>query len=235
MGDFNQYLWVEKNLKLIKSKVLEIGSKYYSEETFIDYRRLCEDNNLDYLGTDLTEGRNVDLVIDFTDDPSTIHKKLNTNFNTVICCSVLEHVKDIFKFSQNISSIIEADGTLFISVPFVWEYHGYPDDYWRFTPAAIEYLFNQFTFPEEYRTISSHLPNDLMKLQTDPNFFSYKTLLEGTNDPKNRLKVVNLLKALIDLVLKRKINNETILFNSIGTTRIFKSSCINMIGFRNNS
>jgi hypothetical protein len=232
MGDFNQYFWVEKNLGLIKPDVLEIGSKFYSPDTFIDYRKLCYDHNLNYFGADLSEGRNVDMAIDFTNDISVIKEKLNTKFKTVICCSVLEHVKDIFKFSQNVSEIVDKGGVIFVSVPFVWEFHGYPNDYWRFTPAGIEYLFDQFIFPVEYRTISSHLPYDMEPLSDNPNHFCYSTLLGGTNNPKLDGNRINYLKVLYNLFIRKKFKNQRILFNSIGTTRIFKSCSINMIGIK---
>ena len=60
-------------------------------------------------------------------------------------CKVLNYpsVKDIYKFAKNVTHIIYKGGVIFVSVPFTWEYHGYPDDYWRFTPAAIEYLFRE--------------------------------------------------------------------------------------------
>lgn len=38
------------------------------------------------------------------------------------------------------------DGVVFISVPFCWKIHGYPSDYWRFTPEAIKVLFPEIKF-----------------------------------------------------------------------------------------
>jgi len=232
MGDLNQYLWVKKNLELIRPDVLEIGSKFYSEETFIDYRKLCNDHNINYLGADLSEGQNVDLVIDFTAHISLIKKKLSKKYRTILCCSVLEHVKDIFKFADNVTEIVESGGIIFISVPFTWEYHGYPNDYWRFTPAAIEYLFNQFVFPVEYRTISSHLSFDVEQLEDNPNHFCYSVLLNGTNKPETVKIPLKLLRIIYNLIFRKRIKNERLLFNSIGTTRIFKPSSINMIGIK---
>jgi hypothetical protein len=232
MGDFNQYLWVKSNLNFLKSDVIEIGSKSYSQNTFNDYRKLCTDNEIKYLGVDLSEGPNVDLIIDFTEDFSVIQEKLKLKFNTVICCSVLEHVKDIFKFAKNTTSIINPGGVLFLSVPFIWEYHGYPYDYWRFTPAGVEYLFDQFSFPLEYRTISSHVPKDMVPLAENPNHFSYKELLNGTNNPESMPKRVKLLRSLYNVIIRNRVIDEHILYASIGTTRYFKSSCINMIGFK---
>jgi hypothetical protein len=232
MGDFNQYFWVKKNLKLIKPDVLEIGSKFYSADTFFDYRKLCNDNNINYFGTDLNEGRNVDLAVDFTDDISLIKKKLNAKYNTVICCSVLEHVKNIFKFAENVSELVETGGAIFISVPFTWEFHGFPNDYWRFTPAGIEYLFDQFTFPIEFRTISSHLLSDMEELTDNPNSFCYSSLLGGTNNPSAVKVPFKIFSFFYNLLVRKKVKNDRILFNSIGTTRVFKPSCLNMIGFK---
>jgi len=235
MGDFSQYLWVKKNIDLIKSDVIEIGSKFYSDNTFSDYRSLCIKNNKNYLGIDLSEGKNVDHVIDFTEDITLIEKtlkekKLNTKYSAVICCSVLEHVKDIFSFAKNISTIIEPGGTLFISVPFSWEYHGYPSDYWRFTPNAIEYLFDSFSFKEEFRTISSHQDGDMQGIIQDPNDFSYRQILDGVVQTKFQISNYEIFKAIYHLIKFKKIYNQKVLFNSINTTRYLKPSCINMIG-----
>ncbi len=232
MGDFNQYLWVKNNLNMIKSNVLEIGSKFYDTSTFNDFRKLCSDKGVEYVGADLSEGKNVDIVLDFTLSSLAVNQKLNQKFNTVICCSVMEHVKDIFAFANNVSEIVEEDGVLFLSVPFTWEYHGYPNDYWRFTPAAVEYLFKDFTFPNEYRTISSHIPNDIKPLHENPNHFCYSTILEGSPNPEKVKSKTNLLKTIYHIFFNKIINSEQILYNNIRTTRYFRPSCINMVGIK---
>lgn len=232
MGDFNQYLWVKNNLSIVKPDVLEIGSRFYSDDTFNDFRKLCIENNAGYIGADLSSGKNVDVVVDFTDDIAVVKDKLKITFKTVICCSVLEHVKDMFQFAKNVSEIIDDGGAIFLSVPFTWEFHGYPNDYWRFTPASVEYLFNRFDFPKDLRTISSHIPHDIKPFTDNPNPFCYSTLLAGTNDPAKAQYSGSLMKNLYHLLFRNKIQDEKILYNSIGTTRIFKPSCINMIGFK---
>lgn len=232
MGDINQLIWVKKNLDFVKSDVIEIGSKFYSKETFMDYRNLCTENGLKYIGTDLIEGQNVDMVVDFTENISIIEKKLGNKFNTVICCSVLEHVKDIVSFANNVSAIVNQGGVLLLYVPFTWEFHGYPNDYWRFTPAAVEYLFNHFSFPTEYRTISSHISDDMEQIVDNPNHFSYSVLLNGTNNPHQFNKPLKFLNFVYNLIIKKKLIDSHILFNSIGTTRILKPSCINMVGIK---
>ncbi len=186
MGDINQFAWIKKHKNLIKGPVLEIGSKHYSKDVSINYRSLCE--GLQYIGTDMQAGNNVDVVIDFTDDLDKIRKQLNVpTIGTVICCSVLEHVNDVFKMSQNISKLMEKGSILFVSVPFSWKFHGYPSDYWRFTPEGLKYLFREFEF--DHGMTSSNVNNDLQDSIADPNSFMVKGIRKDSFLEKLFLKL----------------------------------------------
>lgn len=170
MGHVNQYEWVRSHREYIREPVLEVGSRHYAPQASIDYRGLCKDGR--YLGVDMSEGANVDLVIDFSDDPQVVEKKLGgETFATVICCSVLEHVENVFQMARNISTFTVSGGSLFLLVPFTWRFHGYPSDYWRFTPRAVEFLFPDFRFPPELGTVSSNSDGDHEPLSDDLNRF----------------------------------------------------------------
>ncbi len=173
MGDINQFQWVQQNQHLINGPVLEVGSRHYSKESSINYRALCK--SVEYIGIDMSPGDNVDLVLNLTEDFSLIEEKLDgKRFNTVICCSVLEHVDNIFQMTQNISRLTNAGSVLFVSVPFTWRFHGYPNDYWRFTSEAIKYLFPEFSFKQELGTVSSNIEGDVEALEENPNSFIVK-------------------------------------------------------------
>lgn len=73
MGDTNQLKWVSKHRHLIAGPVVEIGSRHYTPQSSIDYRGLCA--GLEYVGVDMSEGVNVDLVLDRTSHYSAIEKK----------------------------------------------------------------------------------------------------------------------------------------------------------------
>ncbi len=68
---------------------------------------------------------------------------LDKKFNLVLCTSVLEHVKNPFKVSQQLESI--SNKYIFIVVPFIFPYHPKADnsvkDYWRFTDSGLRELF----------------------------------------------------------------------------------------------
>jgi SAM-dependent methyltransferase len=143
MGCTNQLSFIKENLRLIKGPVLEVGSKDYGSTP--DLRPFLP--GCQYVGIDMEAGKGVDLVLDLTDDLSAISARLPVaKFNTVICFSVLEHCCNPFKMCANISDLLNPGGLVFVSVPFSWKIHGFPSDYWRFTPQAIRVLFPGFDF-----------------------------------------------------------------------------------------
>jgi len=193
MGDINQYIWMEKYKDLVKGPVLEIGSKHYADDVSINYRQIFD--SLEYIGTDMQAGPNVDKVIDFTQDIDVIRKQLDgKKINTIICCSVLEHVDNVFKMAENISSILEPGGVLFISVPFHWRFHGYPSDYWRFTPEGVKYMFKNFAFDGDKGMTSSNLKGDIAQGTDKPNDFLLRNVKKAFPLPVRILKKLGLFK-----------------------------------------
>lgn len=63
-------------------------------------------------------------------------------YDVGICMDLLEHTSDPFLVAKNIKNSLKKGGILFVTVPFIWEIHYYPSDYWRFTPQGVEQLFN---------------------------------------------------------------------------------------------
>lgn len=138
MGDLNQFDFVVENLSLIKGPVLEIGSKDYGNTN--NFRPYFSQDV--FIGIDQDAGTGVDKVCDFTENYTSLKQQIGIDkFGLIICLSVLEHCRNPFKMAENISQFLEEEGYLFISVPFVWNLHSFPEDYWRFTPSSLEVLF----------------------------------------------------------------------------------------------
>ena len=124
-----------------KEPILEIGSKIYSNYKQFSPRIIHEDN-ISYIGIDIEKGNGVDKIVDLSLNNNIIEELgWQEKFNTIHCHCVLEHVLDIFKFSNNISKILKKGGILYITIPFSWKIHRIPVDMWRFTPQSIDYLF----------------------------------------------------------------------------------------------
>ena len=165
MGDKNQMMFVARHAPLLQEPILEVGSKNHGNTP--DYRAMLRVT--DYTGVDMEAGPNVDLTLDLTMDFSDIDRRLGgRRYKTVICASVLEHCRDPFKMCSTISMLVECGGFLYISVPFSWKTHGYPSDYWRFTPDGVKMLFPEFTFDAHEGAVSSSLDGDLVPLGLEP-------------------------------------------------------------------
>lgn len=65
-------------------------------------------------------------------------------FGVGFCMDVLEHTSQPFVVAENICLSLKPGALLFVTVPFTWELHYYPKDYWRFTPQGLEELFKDY-------------------------------------------------------------------------------------------
>ena len=137
MGHINQMLYLEGLMPEAAGPVLEIGSRDYGNtSSFRDHY----DGN-EYVGVDMTPGDGVDCVLDLTQGTGDLPRG---HFALGICCSVLEHVRQPWLLAENVTALIRPGGSLYMSVPWVWRYHPYPDDYYRFSWRGVVELFPQF-------------------------------------------------------------------------------------------
>lgn len=80
-------------------------------------------------------GDGVDLVVNLEE---TLPHGLG-QFDHIDCLSVLEHSRRPWLLAENLQRLMR--GTIYVSAPFVWKVHAYPDDYFRFTPSGIRSIF----------------------------------------------------------------------------------------------
>jgi SAM-dependent methyltransferase len=148
MGDLNQLTYLKHWVPKVEGPVLEIGSKEYgSTSSFRDFYAGSE-----YVGLDMAEGNGVDVVVDLTKSIEPLHENY---FGLGICCSVLEHVEKPWLFAANLTRLIRPGGLLYMSVPWVWRYHAYPDDYFRFSHRGVISLFDEFSWSNTYYSSSA--------------------------------------------------------------------------------
>ncbi len=136
MGDLNQLAYLKRWVPKADGPVLEVGSKDYGST--VSFRDFYVGN--EYVGLDMAPGQGVDVVADLT---RTIEPLKEAHFGLAICCSVLEHVEKPWLFAANLTRLLRPGGLLYMSVPWVWRYHAYPDDYFRFSHRGVMSLFDQ--------------------------------------------------------------------------------------------
>ena len=160
MGDINQILYLQKHKPSCDGPVLEVGSKDYGSTS--SFRTIYPGQ--EYIGLDMAEGKGVDVVVDLT---QTIEPLAENHFALAICCSVLEHTSKPWVFAANLTRVIRPGGTLYMSVPWVWRYHPYPDDYFRFSHKGVISLFDEFEWSNLF--YSSTVQNEFVAIDDDPN------------------------------------------------------------------
>jgi hypothetical protein len=158
MGDVNQLVYLKRFMPSVSGPVLEIGSKDYgSTSSFRDFYAGCE-----YVGIDMEPGKNVDLVVDLAAGPGALRAG---HFALGICCSVLEHVRRPWALAEHLTGVIRAGGALYMSVPWVWRYHAYPDDYFRFSWRGIMELFPGFEW--KHVCYSTNVPDEIIEIPAE--------------------------------------------------------------------
>ena len=118
--------------------IVEIGSLYMPGfEKLGDLRRHFPEHA--YIGCDIRHGSGVDRIeraehLSFADK----------SVGAVVLCEILEHLPDPARAVAEAHRVLRDDGLLVVSVPFQFRLHGFPTDYWRFTPSGVHVLLSAF-------------------------------------------------------------------------------------------
>lgn len=132
-------------------RVLEIGPGGYSDvkEAFV---------KADVKTLDIDPDSGADYVADITNTLSLLEAFAFKDFDIVVCCDVLEHVKNPFWAIKNINGMCLCNGGhLILSTPLNFRIHGMggydpgqgpAPDYWRFTESGLRLLLGEFEILE---------------------------------------------------------------------------------------
>lgn len=126
--------WLNDYLRLaVGGSVLVAGSKHYPGRPSMQDRY----PGRKIVGADMQDGEGVNVVCDLEEPVG----KFTGRFAHVDCCSVLEHSRRPWAMAENLTSYLKPNGTILLTVPFVWRVHAYPSDYFRFTIEGVRSLF----------------------------------------------------------------------------------------------
>ena len=135
MDRFSTKRLLKKNLDYISGKTLDLGCGRGK------YKELIITKASQYIGADFYEHKNVDV---YTDARNTPFK--NNEFETVICLQVLEHIAEPHKVIQECFRIVKNGGKVILTTVWLYPYHHEPDDYFRFSRKALEFMFTKVGF-----------------------------------------------------------------------------------------
>lgn len=118
--------------------IVEFGSLQVEPGQPNDLRSLF--SGRDFTGTDMRPGPGVDRVEDlralsFTD----------ASVGTALCLDTLEHCADPLAACRELHRVLAPGGVCVLSSVMFFPVHGYPQDYWRFTPEGMRLLLAPFS------------------------------------------------------------------------------------------
>jgi hypothetical protein len=120
-----------------RDRVPEIGSRARSGNT---YRHLVHPD-VDYVGMDIAEGPNVDVV----GDAHHLSRYVSGTFDTIFSVSVFEHLLMPWMVALEMNKVLKDGGLAYIQSHPSWPLHDVPWDFWRFSEDAWQGLFNAHT------------------------------------------------------------------------------------------
>ncbi len=118
--------------------IVEFGSMRVERGQPNDLRPLFAERN--FIGTDFRAGPGVDRIEDlrklsFGDD----------EVGTALCLDTLEHCADPIAAARELRRVVSSDGGVcLLSSVMLIGIHGYPSDYWRFTPEGLRLLLEGY-------------------------------------------------------------------------------------------
>ena len=158
--------FVEKEINeedVFDNRVIELGSQDVNGSV----RGIIEQRgSREYIGIDMQDGQGVDVVMD-------VRKALGhfgvESCDVVISTEMLEHVKDWKKVVPVIKGLCKRGGTIVVTTRSKgFPYHGYPDDYWRYSLESMKKIFGDFEI--QVLITDPQYPGVMMKAKKPKNF-----------------------------------------------------------------
>jgi SAM-dependent methyltransferase len=138
--------------------ILDVGS-YDVNGT---YKPLFQSPNWHYVGLDVAEGPNVDIV-----STSPYDFGLHKLFDVVISGNCLEHVESPWKWIKEVEKVTKKNGIICVITPFSVGEHRHPVDCWRILPDGYKYLLEHestFTVIEAKSIYHHEIHSGFLKL-----------------------------------------------------------------------
>jgi SAM-dependent methyltransferase len=144
--------WLDPVQDLIESEVRNIADRVGNSEVVLDAgageaRHRVYFKRGRYVALDAAYGdktwnySNLDMRGDLEHIPLR-----SDSIDFILCMVVLEHTRNPREVLLEFARILKPGGVLAMVVPFLWEEHQAPHDYFRFTRYGVRYLFDRSPF-----------------------------------------------------------------------------------------
>jgi SAM-dependent methyltransferase len=107
------------------------------------YENLFDGKIVEYIGCDVVQSdqNKVDVICEATDLKFDSHR-----FDTVFSTQVMEHVDNPQKMIKESYRVLKSNGRVIFSIPFCWELHEEPYDFYRYSKYGLTIMFEREGF-----------------------------------------------------------------------------------------
>ncbi len=137
--------------KIFEDNFLEITNKY-TKGKLIDigcgvkpYKDMLSHLVTEHVGVDhqitVHDKSNIDLFGTAYNIPAD-----ENSFDSAICTAVLEHLEEPEQAIRECHRVLKKGGYAIYSVPFIWQLHEQPRDFFRYSKYGLQYLFEKVGF-----------------------------------------------------------------------------------------
>jgi SAM-dependent methyltransferase len=121
-------------------RILEVGSKDVNGSVRPYILRISQPES--YTGVDIEAGKGVDIILDA--ERLVDHFGVNV-FDVVICCEMVEHVKNWQLIFENLKRVLKPTGLMLLTTVMPgFPFHEFPSDYWRYERSDMNMIFSDF-------------------------------------------------------------------------------------------
>lgn len=132
----NEDKWLLEYSKYYKGVLVDLGCgtapykdfflQYAQKYVGVDWSNTLHDSKADIVS-------NLNEKIDLADEYA----------QTIVSLSVMEHLCEPQIFLNESYRILKNNGVIVLAVPWMWQIHEAPHDYFRYTPYGLKYLFEK--------------------------------------------------------------------------------------------
>lgn len=143
--------FIERHADKLGDDVLEVGSRLTNADAWwIINRDLAQGQ---WTGIDMQEGHGVDQVVDIHSPPA----EWTGRFSGVLCSEVLEHVARPWLALPKLREIMQPGGWMVVTTLTSFPIHGFPDDFYRYTPSGLKLLLEDAGFKNVVTENAGHI------------------------------------------------------------------------------
>ena len=133
---------VKEALPYFKGTFLDIGCGIMPYKELITSK---PSNVSKYIGLDLEDSEIYQADVDLRWDGKNI-PLADATIDSAMATEVLEHCPDPLAILKEARRVLKPGGVFFFTVPFIWPLHDTPNDFFRYTPFALEKLLKEAGF-----------------------------------------------------------------------------------------